>query len=134
MAGKSPAALSGREYAILKLLWERGALTVRAVRDELASARDDGDEEIPYTTVLSLLQLMEKKGYVVHQAEGKTYRYQAKVPRARTTRLVDPRFREPVLRRVDRGPADGTGRESGRLARGVGEAQIGDQASTGGER
>jgi predicted transcriptional regulator len=88
MAGKSPAALSGREYAILKLLWERGPLTVREVRDELASGRDDGDEEIPYTTVLSLLQLMEKKGHVVHEAEGKSYRYKAKVPRARTTRLV----------------------------------------------
>ena len=88
MAGKSPAALSGREYAILKLLWERGALTVREVRDELASGQDERDEEIPYTTVLSLLQLMEKKGYVVHESEGKTYRYKAKVARGKTTRRV----------------------------------------------
>jgi BlaI family transcriptional regulator, penicillinase repressor len=92
MAGKSPLALSGREYAILKLLWDRGSLTVREVRNELAGGGDDDDnerdEEIPYTTVLSLLQLMEKKGYVVHKAEGKTYRYQAKVARSKTTRLV----------------------------------------------
>ena len=88
MAGKRPSALSGREYAILKLLWERGALTVRAVRDELASGQDERDEEIPYTTVLSLLQLMEKKGYVAHQADGKMYRYKAKVKEARTTQLV----------------------------------------------
>jgi predicted transcriptional regulator len=88
MAGKSPSALSGREYAILKLLWERGPLTVREVRDELASGQDERDEEIPYTTVLSLLQLMEKKGYVVHESEGKTYRYKAKVARGKTTRLV----------------------------------------------
>jgi predicted transcriptional regulator len=88
MAGKSPAALSGREYAILKKLWERGPLTVREVRDELAAGQDTGDEEIPYTTVLSLLQLMEKKGYVVHESEGKTYRYKAKVARDKTTRRV----------------------------------------------
>jgi predicted transcriptional regulator len=88
MAGKSPSALSGREYAILKLLWERGPLTVREVRDELDSGRDERDEEIPYTTVLSLLQLMEKKGYVAHEAEGKSYRYRAKVARSKTTRLV----------------------------------------------
>jgi BlaI family transcriptional regulator, penicillinase repressor len=88
MAGKSPSALSGREYAILKLLWDRGSLTVREVRDELAGGDDDRDEEVPYTTVLSLLQLMEKKGYVVHESEGKTYRYQAKVARSKTTRLV----------------------------------------------
>ena len=86
MAGKSPSALSGREYAILRLLWtQRSVQTVREVRDRAGLRRD---EEIPYTTVLSLLQLMEKKGYVVHQAEGKTYRYKAKIPRARTTRLV----------------------------------------------
>jgi predicted transcriptional regulator len=88
MAGKSPAALSGREYAILKKLWERGPLTVREVRDELAADQDTRDEEIPYTTVLSLLQLMEKKGYVVHESEGKTYRYKAKVARGKTTRRV----------------------------------------------
>jgi predicted transcriptional regulator len=88
MAGKSPSALSGREYAILKRLWERGPLTVREVRDDLASGPAEGDEEIPYTTVLSLLQLMEKKGYVVHEAEGKTYRYKAKVARGKTTGLI----------------------------------------------
>ena len=78
MAGKTPSALSGREYTILKLLWEHGPLTVREVRQRLAD--DERDEDIPYTTVLSLLQLMEKKGYVDHEADGKTYRYRAKVP------------------------------------------------------
>lgn len=85
MAGKSPAALSGREYAILKILWEHGPLTVREIRERLGSG---GEEEIPYTTVLSLLQLMEKKDYVSHGADGKTYRYSAKVGRSKTTRLV----------------------------------------------
>jgi predicted transcriptional regulator len=88
MAGKSPSVLSGREYAILRLLWERGPVTVREVRDGLTASGGEGDEEIPYTTVLSLLQLMEKKGYVVHDAEGKSYRYKAKVARSKTTRLV----------------------------------------------
>jgi predicted transcriptional regulator len=86
MAGKTPSALSGREYTILKLLWQHGPSTVREVRQRLAD--DERDEDIPYTTVLSLLQLMEKKGYVGHEADGKTYRYQAKVPRSRTTGLV----------------------------------------------
>ncbi len=88
MAGNSPSVLSGREYAILKLLWERGPLTVRELREELAAGRSERDLEIPYTTVLSLLQLMRKKGYVVHEAEGKTYRYKAKVPRVKTTRRL----------------------------------------------
>ena len=82
MAGKKPSAISGREFAILKLLWDSGPLTVREVRARLA------DEEIPYTTVLGLLQLMEKKGYLRHAAAGKTYRYSANVRRKPTLRLV----------------------------------------------
>ena len=85
MAGKSPSALSGREYAILKILWEHGPLTVREIRERLGIG---GVDEVPYTTVLSLLQLMEKKGYVRHEADGKTYRYAAKVGKSKTTRLV----------------------------------------------
>jgi len=85
MAGKSPSALSGREYAILKILWENGPLTVREIREWLGT---EGRDEIPYTTVLSLLQLMEKKDYVGHDADGKTYRYVAKVSRSKTTRMV----------------------------------------------
>ena len=88
MSGKSPSALSGREYAILKLLWERGPLTVREVKDELTGGVEERDEEIPYTTVLSLLQLMERKEYVTHESEGKSYRYKAKVARSKTTGLV----------------------------------------------
>lgn len=86
MAGKSTSALSGREYAILKILWEHGPLTVREVRERIAAG--EPDEDIPYTTILSLMQLMEKKGYVDHEAHGKTYRYQAKARQSSTTRLV----------------------------------------------
>jgi predicted transcriptional regulator len=86
MAGTSSGALSGREYTILKVLWDQGPSTVREVRTRVAA--DDPRDEIPYTTVLSLLQLMEKKGYVTHEAHGKTYRYRAKISRAPTTRRI----------------------------------------------
>ena len=83
--------LSGREFAILKLLWSSGPLTVREVREHLANkdkVREDIEDDLPYTTVLSLLQLMERKGYVDHSAEGKTYRYRALLERSKTTRLL----------------------------------------------
>jgi predicted transcriptional regulator len=85
MSGKCPSALSGREYEILKILWDHGPSTVREIRERLGSPEGD---EIPYTTVLSLLQLMEKKDYVGHGADGRTYRYTANVGRSKTTRLV----------------------------------------------
>lgn len=83
MAGKKPSVISGREFAILKLLWDHGPLTVREIRTHLAD-----DEEIPYTTVLSLVQLMERKGYLKHQAQGKTYRYSPRVQRQKMTRQL----------------------------------------------
>jgi BlaI family transcriptional regulator, penicillinase repressor len=84
MPGKKQLAINGREFAVLTLLWRHGPLTVRELREHLT-----GDEEVPYTSVLSLLQLMEKNGYVRHKAEGKIYRYSAAVERRATTgRLI----------------------------------------------
>ncbi len=83
MAGKRPLVINGREFAILKLLWDHGPLTVREIRSRLVD-----DENVPYTTVLSLVQLMENKGYLRHQAEGKTYRYSARMKRQTMTRRL----------------------------------------------
>ncbi len=83
MAGRQTAVINGREYAVLKLLWEHGPLTVREIREKLT-----GREEIPYTSVLSLVQLMEKKGYLQHKSEGKTYRYSARVRKEAMVRRV----------------------------------------------
>jgi BlaI family transcriptional regulator, penicillinase repressor len=80
MAGKKPLAINGREFAVLTLLWEHGPLTVREIREHLTE-----DEEVPYTSVLSLLQIMEKNGHIRHKAEGKVYRYSAAVERRATT-------------------------------------------------
>ena len=83
MAGKKPSVISGREFEILKLLWDQGPLTVREIRSHLIRS-----EDVPYTTVLSLVQLMEQKGYLRHKAEGKTYRYSARVQRQTMTRRL----------------------------------------------
>lgn len=57
-----------RELAVMSRLWKRGSATVAEVRQDL-------DEELAYTSVLSALQTLEEKGYVRHEAEGRTYRY-----------------------------------------------------------
>lgn len=83
MAGKRPSVISGREFTVLKLIWQHGPLTVREIRERLTR-----DEEIPYTSVLTLLQLMERKGYLRHKAEGNTYRYLARKTQQTMTRLL----------------------------------------------
>lgn len=76
MAGRKTLAMTDRQFAILQLLWEHGPLTVRQMMEHLP-----GGQRQPYTTVLGMLQTMEKASLVAHEAEGTTYRYTASVSR-----------------------------------------------------
>lgn len=66
-----------RELEALKVLWREGPATVREVHEGMGT-REAG---LAYTTVLSLLQTMEKKGLVGHEPSGKAYAYFARVRR-----------------------------------------------------
>ena len=80
MAGRKVWAITERQYAVLRVLWERGPLTVRGLREHLPR----GDRQ-PYTTVLGMLQGMEKAGLVAHEKEGQTHRYRPTVSRQEAT-------------------------------------------------
>lgn len=61
-------AFTGRELDIMSVLWRRGSGSVAEVRKALG-------ESVAYTTVLKILQILEEKGAVRHEAEGRAYRY-----------------------------------------------------------
>jgi predicted transcriptional regulator len=82
-----------RELEALKVLWTHGKATVRVVCDSMNAAGAD----LAYTTVLSLLQVMEQKGLVGHERRGKAYTYFAKVQRERTFRHLAVGFLERVF-------------------------------------
>jgi BlaI family transcriptional regulator, penicillinase repressor len=82
-----------RELEALKVLWDRREATVR----EIAEAMNSGKEELAYTTVLSLLQVMEQKGLVDHRRKGKAYVYLPKVERQSTFRQLAGGFLEKVF-------------------------------------
>jgi predicted transcriptional regulator len=80
MAGRKTLAITDRQFRALEVLWERGPLTVRQLMEHLPRG-----ERQPYTTVLGLLQNMEKAGLVSHREEGLTYRYAAALSRREAT-------------------------------------------------
>jgi predicted transcriptional regulator len=80
MAGRKTLAITDRQFEALQVLWERGPLTVRELMDHLPRGRKQ-----PYTTVLGLLQTMEKAGLVGHVAEGNSYRYVPAVSQRQAT-------------------------------------------------
>lgn len=79
--------LTTRETEIMTVLWERGPSTVAEVRDALS-----GDPA--YTTVLTLLRILEEKGHVARELEGRAHRYHAVTARQDA--------RESAVRRVVR--------------------------------
>ena len=68
-------SFTDRELDVMAFLWERGPSTVA----EVSAALED---ELAYTTVLTVLRTLEEKAYVGHQEAGRAYRYHALVERA----------------------------------------------------
>jgi predicted transcriptional regulator len=66
---------------ILKVLWELGPSSVRAVYRALSAS-----EELAYNTVQTLLRIMEDKGLVAHHAEGRTFVYTPRYSREDSTK------------------------------------------------
>src|SRR5262245_38837825 len=73
---------SNLEMQVLSLLWEHGPLTARSVLERMPDGKIRA-----YTTVLSVLQVMEKKGLVKHQADGNRHVY---TPKVQQQRIVQP--------------------------------------------
>jgi len=85
---------SERELEALKVIWDRGKATVREIADAMNKR---GGARLAYTTVLSLLQVMEQKGLVGHTASGRVYSYFAKIDRDRTFRRLARGFLDRVF-------------------------------------
>ena len=65
---QEPKGFTDRELDIMSVLWREGSGTVTEVREALG-------EKVGYTTVLKMLQILEEKGAVGHEQEGRAYRY-----------------------------------------------------------
>ena len=79
-----------RELDVMSILWRSGSGTVGEVREVLG-------EELAYTSVLSVLQTLEEKGYVEHRPEGRAYRYYPTVAKEEAGRSALGRIRDAVF-------------------------------------
>ena len=66
--------LSGRQLAIMRVLWDRQEATVAEVREAL-----DLERPLAYSTVATVISRMEEKGLVTHRAEGRVFWYRPTV-------------------------------------------------------
>ncbi len=68
-----PTAL---ELEILKVLWEEAPLPVREVQGRLA---EQAGRKLTYSSVITMLNIMVRKGYLRRQKQGKAFFYSPKV-------------------------------------------------------
>jgi len=85
--------LTPQELELMKAVWQRGSATVRDVYEALLEKR-----RIAYTTVMTMLNVLEKKGHLVKRAHGRSYVYE---PARSKQRVLGAMVREFVERVFD---------------------------------
>jgi predicted transcriptional regulator len=88
--GGGATGMTPLELKIMQVLWRLGPSLVQAVQQEL-------EGELAYTTVQTMLNVLERKGRVTRQLRGRAYEYRAAVTEEKTlgtavTDLVDRMF------------------------------------------
>lgn len=74
--------LTKAEEQIMQELWEMGGGFVKEVIERLPEPKP------AYNTVSTIVRILETKGFVVHEAFGKSHRYLPKVQKEAYKRLV----------------------------------------------
>jgi predicted transcriptional regulator len=83
---KSPT-LTAQELEIMKIVWELGSATVRDVYETLLEHR-----QIAYTTVMTVMRIMEQKKYLTKRADGRAYVYRPARPKKQMIRELVGEF------------------------------------------
>ena len=66
----SSATLTPQELELMKIVWQKGQATVRDVYETLLEHR-----KIAYTTVMTMMGILEAKGYLKKNRDAKAYVY-----------------------------------------------------------
>lgn len=70
MGRRRSPTLTDAELRLMQVIWNRGSATVSEVVNTFA-----GPESPAYSTVLTILRILEQKGYLRHEKEGRAFVY-----------------------------------------------------------
>lgn len=87
---RASPTLTPHELEIMKVVWSRGHATVRDVYEALREER-----KVAYTTVMTMMKVLEKKGHLRKKAEGRSFLYRPTRPQRQ---VVGSMVREFVQR------------------------------------
>jgi BlaI family penicillinase repressor len=89
--------LTPQELEIMKLVWQRESATVRDVYEALLERR-----KIAYTTVMTMMKILETKGYLKKTRQDRAFLYRPAHPK---NQVIGGMIRE-FIQRVFNGSAD----------------------------
>jgi len=89
--------LTPQELEIMKLVWQRGAATVRDVYEALLERR-----KIAYTSVMTIMKILETKGYLKKRRQDRAFLYRPAHPK---NQIIGGMIRE-FIDRVFNGSAE----------------------------
>jgi predicted transcriptional regulator len=84
--------LTEQELEIMKVVWELQTATVRDVYEALLRRR-----KIAYTTVMTMMNILEEKGYLKKRAEDKAHVYRPAQAKAKVIRAMVQEFVQRVF-------------------------------------
>jgi BlaI family penicillinase repressor len=73
---RSESKLTDAELEIMHVIWDFGGGTVRQVHERLNQQRP-----LAYTTVMTMMNILEEKGHLTRRKEGRAYRYEPVRPK-----------------------------------------------------
>lgn len=82
MARSKSATLTEAELRIMNVLWDRGSATVHEVLEALPAK-----PALAYNSVLTIVRILEKKGYAKHVKDQRAHVYLPQVDRKDATRF-----------------------------------------------
>jgi BlaI family penicillinase repressor len=91
MRPKTPT-LTEQELEIMKIVWERDRATVRDVYESLLERR-----KIAYTTVMTMMNILEQKKYLRKSAEDRAYIYRPAKPKKQVIKGMVREFVDRVF-------------------------------------
>jgi predicted transcriptional regulator len=89
---RASQTLAIQELAIMKIVWRTGDVTVRDVYETLRRRR-----AVAYTTVMTMMNILEGKGYLKKSADGRAFRYRAARPEKRVIGTMVREFVDRVF-------------------------------------
>ena len=86
------STLTEQELEIMKIVWDRDEATVRDVYETLLERR-----KVAYTTVMTMMKILEQKGHLKKRSEEKAYIYKPAKPKSAVIRNMVRDFVQRVF-------------------------------------